>query len=138
MCVCGGGVDHVCTGACVCASVYKPMVSQPQTYFLRSTSTLVFETCFLTVTWNTPIGHAVWPTSPGESACLCLPSTRIQSVRHSSRLALFLTRVPGMEPVSLFPTAPSSQPRLLNTLQGIVATDAYRHTGCSVISVETG
>lgn len=36
---------HMCT--CVCAYVYKSKVNQPQTYFLRSLSTLGFETCFL-------------------------------------------------------------------------------------------
>lgn len=98
----GVGGHYVCTGACVCAHVYKPKVNQPQMYFLRSLSTLTFETCFLLV-GTQQFGMLAGQQTPGICLSLCLPGTRIKSVCHSSRLTLFLTWVAGMEPLSFFP-----------------------------------
>lgn len=98
----GGGADYVWTGTCVCAYVYTPKVNQPQIYFLKWISTLIFETCFLLL-GTQPFGMLAGQQTPGICLSLCLSSTRIKSVCHSSRLTLFLTWVSGMEAMSFFP-----------------------------------
>lgn len=61
--------DHVCTGTCVHACMWRPVVSLR----CQSSSMLFFETESLTGTWSLSIKPHCLTSQAQRPACLCLP-----------------------------------------------------------------